>query len=32
MVLTERTANQLYGVEEELFDRERVAEIVTEGA
>jgi iron complex transport system substrate-binding protein len=32
MVLTERTANQLYGVEEKLFDRDRVAEIVTEGA
>ncbi|MFC4405348.1 ABC transporter substrate-binding protein [Haloarchaeobius iranensis] len=28
MVLTERTARQLYGVEEALFDRERVAEIV----
>lgn len=28
MVLTERTANQLYGVDEELFDRQRVADIV----
>ena len=28
MVLTERTANQLYGVDEALFDRERVADIV----
>jgi iron complex transport system substrate-binding protein len=28
MVLTERTAGQLYGVEEELFDRERVAAVV----
>ncbi|WP_256298185.1 ABC transporter substrate-binding protein [Haloarchaeobius salinus] len=28
MVLTERTAGQLYGVDEELFDRGRVAEIV----
>ncbi|MFC7194094.1 ABC transporter substrate-binding protein [Halosimplex aquaticum] len=28
MVLTERTANQLYGADAELFDRERVAEIV----
>jgi len=28
MVLTERTAGQLYGVDEELFDRERVAEVV----
>jgi len=27
MVLTERTATQLYGVEEDLFDRERVAAI-----
>jgi iron complex transport system substrate-binding protein len=29
MVLTERTATQLYGFEGELFDRERVADIVT---
>jgi len=28
MVVTERAAGQLYGVEEELYDRERVAEIV----
>ena len=28
MVLTERTAEQLYGVEDELFDRERVADVV----
>jgi len=28
MVLTERTAGQLYGADEELFDRERVVEIV----
>jgi iron complex transport system substrate-binding protein len=28
MVLTERTSNQLYGVEEDLFDRERVSAIV----
>lgn len=28
MVLTERTASQLYGFEGELFDRERVADIV----
>ncbi len=28
MVLTERTATQLYGVDEQLFDRERVAAIV----
>ncbi|WP_267643609.1 ABC transporter substrate-binding protein [Haloarchaeobius amylolyticus] len=28
MVLTERTAGQLYGVEEQLFDRQRVADIV----
>ncbi|ELZ30259.1 hypothetical protein C475_00952 [Halosimplex carlsbadense 2-9-1] len=28
MVLTERTASQLYGADAELFDRERVAEIV----
>jgi len=28
MVLTERTARHLYGVEEALFDRERVAEVV----
>ncbi len=28
MVLTERTATQLYGVDRDLFDRERVAEIV----
>ena len=28
MVLTERTAGQLYGVDEELFDRQRVADIV----
>ncbi|WP_440990672.1 ABC transporter substrate-binding protein [Haloarchaeobius baliensis] len=28
MVLTERTASQLYDVDEELFDRQRVAEIV----
>jgi iron complex transport system substrate-binding protein len=28
MVLTERTANQLYGVDEDLFDRDRVAAIV----
>ncbi|WP_336343135.1 ABC transporter substrate-binding protein [Halalkalicoccus ordinarius] len=28
LVLTERAANQVYGVEEELFDRERVSEIV----
>ncbi|QPV64295.1 ABC transporter substrate-binding protein [Halosimplex litoreum] len=28
MVLTERTANQLYGADAELFDRERVAAIV----
>ena len=32
MVLTERTAGDLYGVEEDLFDRDRVAELVTEGA
>jgi len=29
MVLTERTAGQLYGVEEALFDRQRVADIVS---
>ncbi|WP_122088100.1 ABC transporter substrate-binding protein [Halalkalicoccus subterraneus] len=29
LVLTERAAGQVYGVEGELFDRERVAEIVT---
>ncbi|ESP89418.1 ABC transporter substrate-binding protein [Candidatus Halobonum tyrrellensis] len=29
LVLTERGASQLYGVEEELFDRQRVADIVT---
>ena len=28
MVLTERAASQVYGVEEELFDRQRVADIV----
>lgn len=28
MVLTERTAGQLYGFDGELFDRERVSEIV----
>jgi len=28
MVLTERTANQLYGADTELFDREQVADIV----
>lgn len=28
LVLTERAARQVYGVEEELFDRERVSEIV----
>ncbi|WP_227132808.1 ABC transporter substrate-binding protein [Halorubellus salinus] len=28
MVLTERTAQQLYGVEKQLFDRERVADVV----
>lgn len=28
LVLTERAARQIYGVEEELFDRERVSEIV----
>jgi len=28
LVLTERTARQLYGADEELFDRERVVEIV----
>ncbi|SFR69817.1 ABC transporter substrate-binding protein [Halogeometricum limi] len=28
LVLTERTAGQLYGVEDELFDRQRVADIV----
>jgi iron complex transport system substrate-binding protein len=28
LVLTERAANQVYGVEEQLFDRERVAAIV----
>ena len=28
MVLTERTVQQLYGVEKQLFDRERVADIV----
>jgi iron complex transport system substrate-binding protein len=28
MVLTERTAEQLYGVEKQLFDRDRVADIV----